>query len=48
MIQVFASIESCDASLPGDNDPYWLVHRGEGHSVSFIVPQNRVLNGLTL
>ncbi|XP_027905591.1 TMV resistance protein N-like [Vigna unguiculata] len=46
--QVFASIESCDASLPGDNDPYWLAHTGEGHSVSFIVPQNRVLNGLTL
>ncbi|XP_047154414.1 disease resistance protein RPV1-like [Vigna umbellata] len=46
--EVFASSESCDISLPSDNDPYWLAHRGEGHSVSFTVPQNRVLKGMAL
>nr|XP_007134219.1 hypothetical protein PHAVU_010G029200g [Phaseolus vulgaris]ESW06213.1 hypothetical protein PHAVU_010G029200g [Phaseolus vulgaris] len=44
----FASSESCDVSLPGDNDPYWLAHKGDGHSVSFTVPQDRVVKGMTL
>jgi len=48
MIQVFASTESCDVSLPGDNDPYWLVHMGDGHSVSFTVPQDREVKGMAL
>ncbi|KAK7286727.1 hypothetical protein RJT34_21938 [Clitoria ternatea] len=36
--------------LPGDNYPYWLTHTGEGHSVSFRVPQDssRCLKGMTL
>ncbi|KAL9303413.1 hypothetical protein ACSQ67_020676 [Phaseolus vulgaris] len=45
---VFASSESCDVSLPGDNDPYWLAHMGDGHSVSFTVPQHRVVKGMAL
>ena len=48
MIQVLAISESCDVSLPGDNDPYWLAHTGEGHSVSFTVPQDRVMKGIIL
>jgi len=48
MIQVFASSESCDVTLPGDNDPYWLAHMGEGHSVSFTVPQDRDMKGMAL
>jgi len=48
MIQVFASSESCDVSLPGNNDPYWLAHMGQGHSVSFTVPQDRVVKGMAL
>ncbi|KAL9303414.1 hypothetical protein ACSQ67_020677 [Phaseolus vulgaris] len=48
MIQVFASSESCDVSLPGDNDPYWLAHMGDGHSVSFTVPQDREVKGMAL
>jgi len=48
MIQVFASSESCEVSLPGDNDPYWLAHMGEGHSVSFTVPRNRNMKGMAL
>jgi len=48
LIQVFASSESCDVCLPGDNDPYWLAHMGEEHSVSFTVPQDRVLKGMAL
>ncbi|XP_068479055.1 uncharacterized protein [Phaseolus vulgaris] len=46
--KVFASSELCDAYLPGDNDPYWLAHMGEGHSVSFTVPQDRVVKGMAL
>jgi len=48
MIQVFASSESCDVSLPGDNLPYWLAHMGDGHSVYFTVPQDRVVKGMAL
>jgi len=47
-IQVLARSESCDVSLPVDNGPYWLAHMGEGHSVSFTVPQDRVINGMAL
>jgi len=46
MKQVFASSESCDVCLPGDNDPYWLAHMGDGHSVSLTVPQDRVVKGM--
>jgi len=42
------SSESCDVSLPGDNDPYWLAHKGEGHSVSFTVPGDREIKGMAL
>ncbi|XP_047148037.1 disease resistance-like protein CSA1 [Vigna umbellata] len=45
---VLESSESGDVSLPGDNDPYWLAHIGEGHSVSFTVPQDRVMKGIVL
>jgi len=49
MAQVLAKNESSfDVSLPGDNDPYWLTHMGEGHSVSFTLPQDRVMKGMTL
>ena len=48
MIQVFPSNESCDVSLPGDNDPYWLARMGEGQSVSFTVPRDREMKGMAL
>ena len=47
MIQVFASSESC-VSLPGNNNPYWLAHMGEGQSVSFTVPRERDMKGMAL
>jgi len=47
-IQGLASSESCDVFLPGGNDPYWLVHMGEGHSVSFTLPKDHVLKGMAL
>jgi len=47
-MQEFASSESCDVCLPGDNDPYWLAHKGEGHSVSFTVPPDRDIQGMAL
>ncbi|RDX67768.1 TMV resistance protein N, partial [Mucuna pruriens] len=40
--------ESSDVFLPGDNDPYWLAHMGEGHSVYFTVPENCHIKGMTL
>jgi len=46
MIQVFPSRQTCDVSLPGDNDPYWLAYKGEGHSVSFTVPRDRDMKGM--
>ncbi|KOM58423.1 hypothetical protein LR48_Vigan11g145700 [Vigna angularis] len=46
--EVLASSESSDVSLPGGNDPYWLAHMGEGHSVSFTLPQDRVMKGIAL
>ncbi|XP_027906464.1 TMV resistance protein N-like isoform X2 [Vigna unguiculata] len=48
MYQVLASSELSDVSLPGDNNPYWLAHMGEGDSVSFTVPQDRVMKGMAL
>jgi len=48
MIQEFASSESCDLSLPANNDPYWLAHMSEGHSVSFTVPQDCDMKGMVL
>ena len=48
MIQVRESSESCDVCLPGDNDPYWFGHMGEGHSVSFTVPPDRDIQGMAL
>ncbi|KAK8464554.1 hypothetical protein PHAVU_010G024250 [Phaseolus vulgaris] len=46
--QVTVSSESCDVCLPVDNDPYWLGHMGEEHSVSFTVPLDRDLKGMVL
>jgi len=48
MVQVSTSNESCDVSLPNDNDPYWLAYKGEGHSVSFTVPRDRDIEGMVL
>ncbi|XP_027908040.1 protein SUPPRESSOR OF npr1-1, CONSTITUTIVE 1-like isoform X3 [Vigna unguiculata] len=46
--KVFASNESRDVSLPGDNDPYWFGHMGEGRSVFFTVPRDHDLKGMAL
>ncbi|XP_027908441.1 TMV resistance protein N-like isoform X2 [Vigna unguiculata] len=46
--EVLASSESCDVSLPVVNDPYCLAHMGEGHSVSFTVPQDCDMKGMVL
>ncbi|XP_027337067.1 TMV resistance protein N-like [Abrus precatorius] len=43
-----ATNESCDVFLPGDNDPYWLTHTGDGNSVYFSVPKDCHLKGMTL
>jgi len=48
MVQVLASSEFYDISLPVFNDPYCLAHMGEGHSVSFTVPSDRDIKGMTL
>jgi len=48
MVQILASSESCDGSFSGDNDANWLAHKGEGHSVSFTVSQDRVIKGMAL
>ncbi|KAK8464569.1 hypothetical protein PHAVU_010G025500 [Phaseolus vulgaris] len=42
------SSDSSEVSLPGDNDPYWLSHKGEGHSVSFTVAGDREMKGMAL
>ncbi|KAG2380973.1 TMV resistance protein [Vigna angularis] len=39
---------SCDVFLPGDKVPYWLAHMGEGHSVTFTIPEGRRIKGMTL
>ncbi|XP_027907355.1 TMV resistance protein N-like [Vigna unguiculata] len=46
--EVFAGSESCDVSLPGDNNPNCLAHMGEGYSVSFTVPRDRDMKGMAL
>ncbi|XP_014516829.1 TMV resistance protein N-like [Vigna radiata var. radiata] len=46
--EVLANSESGDVCLPAVNDPYCLAHMGDGHSVSFIVPQDRYMKGMTL
>ncbi|CAJ1949595.1 unnamed protein product [Sphenostylis stenocarpa] len=43
-----ATSEYCDAFLPGANDPFWLAHTSEGHSVYFSVPDNCRMKGMTL
>ncbi|XP_052724519.1 disease resistance protein RUN1 isoform X2 [Vigna angularis] len=43
-----ATSESCDAFLPGDNDPFWLAHMGEGNSVYFTVPEDCRMKGMAL
>ncbi|XP_047177930.1 uncharacterized protein LOC124844954 [Vigna umbellata] len=43
-----ASSECCDVSLPCDNHPYWLGHRGEGPSVYFSVPKDCEMKGMAL
>ena len=48
MVQVLASSESSDVSLSGNNNPHWLAHMGEGHSVSFIVPPDHDMKGMAL
>ncbi|CAJ1949647.1 unnamed protein product [Sphenostylis stenocarpa] len=40
--------ESFDVFLPGDKDPFWLAHTGEGHSVYFTVPDDFRMKGMTL
>ncbi|WVZ16432.1 hypothetical protein V8G54_009414 [Vigna mungo] len=47
-ISGLASSESCEVSLPGDNHPYWLAYMGEGHSVSFTVPQDCDMKGMIM
>ncbi|CAJ1949613.1 unnamed protein product [Sphenostylis stenocarpa] len=40
--------ESCDVLLPSDNYPSWLAKTGEGHSVSFIMPEDCRIKGMAL
>ncbi|XP_022641675.1 TMV resistance protein N-like isoform X3 [Vigna radiata var. radiata] len=44
--QVLSSSESGDVCLPAVNDPYCMAHMGEGHSVSFVVPEDGDLKGM--
>ncbi|XP_014515215.2 TMV resistance protein N-like isoform X1 [Vigna radiata var. radiata] len=46
--EVLANSESGEVCLPAVNDPYCLAHMGDGHSVSFIVPEDRYMKGMTL
>jgi len=48
LIQGLESSESCDVSLAHDNHPNWLAYMGEGHSVSFTVPEDHDLKGMVL
>ncbi|XP_022641780.1 TMV resistance protein N-like isoform X2 [Vigna radiata var. radiata] len=43
-----ATSGSCHVFLPGGNYPFWLAHTGEGHSVSFTVPQDWDMKGMAL
>jgi len=47
-VQALAKSESCDVSLPSVNDPNWLAHMGDGQSVSFTVPRDRVVKEMVL
>ncbi|WVZ17567.1 hypothetical protein V8G54_010549 [Vigna mungo] len=46
--QVLSRSESCDVCLPAVNDHYCLAHMGEGHSVSFVVPEDGDMKGMIL
>ncbi|XP_027907712.1 TMV resistance protein N-like isoform X3 [Vigna unguiculata] len=46
--EALASSKSSVVSLPGDNDPDWLAHIGEGPFVSFTVPQDCEVKGMAL
>ncbi|XP_017441276.2 disease resistance protein RPV1-like [Vigna angularis] len=46
--QVLSSSECGDVCLPAVNDPYCLAHMGEGHSVSFVVPEDGDMKGIIL
>jgi len=48
MLQGSENSVSSDVFLPGDKDPYWLAHMGEGHSVTFTMPEDRLIKGMTL
>lgn len=48
MLQELATSGSCHVFLPGGNYPFWLAHTGEGHSVSFTVPQDWDMKGMAL
>ncbi|WVZ17560.1 hypothetical protein V8G54_010542 [Vigna mungo] len=47
-MQVLANSESGEVCLPAVNDPNCLAHMGDGHSVSFVVPEDRYMKGMTL
>ncbi|XP_022641628.1 disease resistance protein ADR2-like [Vigna radiata var. radiata] len=46
--QVLSSSESYDVCLPAVDDPYCMAHMGEGHSVSFVVPEDGDMKGMIL
>ncbi|XP_022642103.1 TMV resistance protein N-like isoform X2 [Vigna radiata var. radiata] len=46
--ELLGSSESGDVCLPTVNDPYCMAHMGEGHSVSFTVPEDRDMKGMAL
>jgi len=48
LVQGLTSSESCEVSLPGDNNPYWWAYVGEGPSVYFNVPQDCNMKGMIL
>lgn len=48
MLQGSENSASCDVFLPGNKIPYWLEHMGEGHSVTFTIPEGRRIKGMTL
>ncbi|WVZ17750.1 hypothetical protein V8G54_010732 [Vigna mungo] len=47
-MEELATSGSCHVFLPGGNYPFWLAHTGEGHSVSFTVPQDWDMKGMAL
>jgi len=46
MLQGLATNEASEVLLPGDNDPYWLAHTGDGRSVYFTVPEDCSMKGM--